>query len=761
MIKVNDGFKIQSPVSIDSRLVLSLEEMKNINENTQPDVYLAICKDDGLIYTYNKENDIDETSGKFKKLEVEGSLDYNDLENKPLSLSGNLVSISFSEPIDSGDDIVVEITNNQKGLTNIFDEKMLVRLNCNGTSIFAKADDTSYTIDGKEYWDCSFRKDDETIATLQWHVTDNETHFINNSDFVLSDCSLYYVIGDGTVTVNEYYKEFFNSLGGGIEVTQAEYDKLKEEGKLQKDVTYFVTDGGGDEPEPNKELNGNFIHLSIDDATYCIENLINKSYTSLWNEPLFGYLKELHDTYGAKFSLYVFVDTFKNMPEKYKSDFQSAKGWLKFGIHATNSTARFNKQPDTIGELKRYSYDGSKKLWESFCEKVMSVCGSADFIDRMPRLHYYSASISVLLGFKDARYGAFGFLGADDDRPDNYFIKGSGKALEYFEAMPDSIYNNDLGLTIYPTDFRADWFDPTFTSDYNYHEPTKSNVYDELVYRNSLPEYADTFKSLIWFAHEWRFYDGTDLNAYKSWFEDTCKFAKDYGYRFDFAENVESNSKGLRYNPACIFRARDLKDYVGQYTDWELVPLKMMIKYSNDPTTITEMPLLDCSQGGSSGKITGTSGRAAFSSIFAVPQKAGNKVRKLAIDKAKLAEAGFDELSIGMIEYDNDRVTGSSFNLTALTDKTINDSTIVADYIKEDQYKKAASQMWLYCSETLPPTSSGECLAYDSKNYYYTFYNDTKAFSLSLKKTGDGLTSFTLDELNTIRKLFSIVYIPD
>ena len=48
------------------------------------------------------------------------------------------------------------------------------------------------------------------------------------------------------------------------------------------------------------------IHISFDDVASCISNLSKNSYASLFDEPFFGWLKNLHDTYGAKFSLYIY-----------------------------------------------------------------------------------------------------------------------------------------------------------------------------------------------------------------------------------------------------------------------------------------------------------------------------------------------------------------------------------------------------------------------------------------------------------------------
>ena len=67
-ININAGFELGSKQPLDSRQYLTKEQMLNINENIMPDAYFCICKNDGNIYTYNKDNEIDPETGKFRKV---------------------------------------------------------------------------------------------------------------------------------------------------------------------------------------------------------------------------------------------------------------------------------------------------------------------------------------------------------------------------------------------------------------------------------------------------------------------------------------------------------------------------------------------------------------------------------------------------------------------------------------------------------------------------------------------------------------------
>lgn len=68
------GFNVGTPDPIDNRLVLTKAQMKTINPVGMPDVYLTVCKDDGKIYLFNQENEIDEVLGKFRIFDVDSVL---------------------------------------------------------------------------------------------------------------------------------------------------------------------------------------------------------------------------------------------------------------------------------------------------------------------------------------------------------------------------------------------------------------------------------------------------------------------------------------------------------------------------------------------------------------------------------------------------------------------------------------------------------------------------------------------------------------
>lgn len=86
------------------------------------------------------------------------------------------------------------------------------------------------------------------------------------------------------------------------------------------------------------QYKGRTVHLSIDDVEVSMRNLSKHNYGSIFDEPFFAYLQQLHKDYGIKISLYIYKEAdnydIKNFPAKYKREFANNADWLKFGFHA-------------------------------------------------------------------------------------------------------------------------------------------------------------------------------------------------------------------------------------------------------------------------------------------------------------------------------------------------------------------------------------------------------------------------------------------
>lgn len=65
-IAINTGFSVGSPVAIDTRMVLTKDEMVAMNDLVMPELYICLCSDDGQLYIYNKNNEFNDKTGKYR-----------------------------------------------------------------------------------------------------------------------------------------------------------------------------------------------------------------------------------------------------------------------------------------------------------------------------------------------------------------------------------------------------------------------------------------------------------------------------------------------------------------------------------------------------------------------------------------------------------------------------------------------------------------------------------------------------------------------
>ena len=89
MIHVIQGFRLSTRDAVDSRLVLTKDEMKSVNDNQMPDTYFAVCKDDNLLYVYDKHRSTYSTSGDTGKF-----VPYSNNKIETISINGVELPIS-------------------------------------------------------------------------------------------------------------------------------------------------------------------------------------------------------------------------------------------------------------------------------------------------------------------------------------------------------------------------------------------------------------------------------------------------------------------------------------------------------------------------------------------------------------------------------------------------------------------------------------------------------------------------------------------
>ena len=262
-----------------------------------------------------------------------------------------------------------------------------------------------------------------------------------------------------------------------------------------------------------KKYNTSTVHLSFDDVELSLNNLKNNTYTSIFNEPFFEMLKELHDKYNCIFTLYVYTDSFNAINKtSYQQEFTNNSDWLKIGFHATNVNSNF-LNTTCLQALNIYN---------TFVSNVLEVCGTNLVIDRVPRLSNYVGNAGSLQGLIKANNGIIGLLDADDTR---ISYDNNEKSVAILEKNFE-FYNPRNGLYHFRTNLRIE---------------NSTNLIDDL--DSILTSENGTNRNIEIFSHEWHFYDGTTISN-KNKLELICNWIKEKDIPYEFIQNKIPNNSG-------------------------------------------------------------------------------------------------------------------------------------------------------------------------------------------------------------------------
>ena len=70
-IKLSDGLEILAGAAVDSRLILTKEQMRSMAKSNMPSIYLCICSEDKKLYIFDgsiAKADVDPEIGRFRPI---------------------------------------------------------------------------------------------------------------------------------------------------------------------------------------------------------------------------------------------------------------------------------------------------------------------------------------------------------------------------------------------------------------------------------------------------------------------------------------------------------------------------------------------------------------------------------------------------------------------------------------------------------------------------------------------------------------------
>lgn len=196
----------------------------------------------------------------------------------------------------------------------------------------------------------------------------------------------------------------------------------------------------------NNRSNNQVIHFSIDDVIAIFQDITKyqDKYETIFENDILKYLKELHEKYGMKVTLYCFYDfagfNLSECTDKFRDEFEENSDWLKFGFHAYDAESYQNTDANSLGQ---YYQLVAKQL------KRITGCEEED-LSRTVRLDRFTGTEEQIKALY-TEYGVDVFLAADDEERESYYLNDEERQVLNEEDM-----YKDGNITFTPTDIRVE-----------------------------------------------------------------------------------------------------------------------------------------------------------------------------------------------------------------------------------------------------------------------------------------------------------------
>lgn len=288
---------------------------------------------------------------------------------------------------------------------------------------------------------------------------------------------------------------------------------------------------------PKKKL----LHITFDDTNECLQQITENESTlnSVFDNPFFKALKEVHDAYGTTFSLFLFLKTYSdetkstlifdvtNTTNKFASEFAANSHWLKFGYHSIDNYTNYGSN-NTLLPTDTASH------YNEVISAIMNFTGTVECIDTVVRLQNFAGTLEHCIQMRDCDAGITGLLSGD-----------------YSETSTPPTINSSTGYYLSPVNAailakKGKFFDVT-----NQIMFFPSNLRLDNISVANLPAYMEGFKTPLkyvrsqimnMYCHENQMIASqSQINNYKQRFEIVSQWALENDYEFDFPMNRINN----------------------------------------------------------------------------------------------------------------------------------------------------------------------------------------------------------------------------
>ncbi len=242
-----------------------------------------------------------------------------------------------------------------------------------------------------------------------------------------------------------------------------------------------------------------YTHFSIDDATQIFQDIAFHEYESIFENEVLGKLRDFHEEYGLKATLYVFgkLDTYDlaDFPDTYKTEFEDNADWLKIGFHSMTEA-----DPEDEGVTTKEFAEGIEKV----NQEILDFAGEKS-LAHVLRLHYWYATDEMVGELR--QQGIVALLCNDSDEISYNLSANENKNMRY--SRDGKIRKN---IMYYITDMRLEKTD---------------NISD-------LFETKKNDRIFVFFTHAWCFMENEEK------LEETAGLLEKYGYKYTFLEDYNN-----------------------------------------------------------------------------------------------------------------------------------------------------------------------------------------------------------------------------
>ena len=189
-----------------------------------------------------------------------------------------------------------------------------------------------------------------------------------------------------------------------------------------------------------------YYRFSVDDNIRVLKELTEGEYTSVFKHPYLKMYKDIHEKYGTKFQLNVYLETdgfdLSMMTDRYKAEWEANSHWLRFSFHSRADAPEYPYRDSGYEEVYRDCSAVHREIIRFAGEKCLSY---------FTTIHYCQASPDAIRALKDCGIRGMVGLYKMDDCYGRHFDKFD-MPFVYDEDMGMYLFCNDIILNLYSLD---------------------------------------------------------------------------------------------------------------------------------------------------------------------------------------------------------------------------------------------------------------------------------------------------------------------